>query len=295
MPLPSSRPRSASKSPARAGASRAKATAEPTAVDGFPLGDGEFGAAVVGALMQAAPILSSMTSPIELQDVAGLGTRLRSRGDLTAFLTELAGSVGAESYMLLAVPQGRGASEARILSSNWVFDVIELLGHALIQRIAASQLSAMPGTEAQPILAAGSFSTDGLIDGEEARLLDVLGHGELWSLRVNVGRRRFFLFLSHPVPGRIHRDGLVEAQMECGYALSRMPGLLLAAASEDPLSDRERECLLWVSEGKTTEDVAMILGVSGNTVSSYITHAIRKLGAQNRPMAIANAIRSGII
>jgi DNA-binding CsgD family transcriptional regulator len=266
-----------------------------TETEAFPASDGEFGTAVIGALMSAAPILSSMTSPIELQDVSGLAMRLRSRGDLTAFLTELAGSVGAESYMLLAVPQGRAASEARILSSNWVFDVIELLGHGLIQRIAASHWSAMPGVEAQPILAAGSFDSEGVVNGEEARLLDVLGHGELWSLRVNVGRRRFFLFLSHPVPGRIMREQLVEAQMECGYALSRMPGLLLAAASEDPLSDRERECLLWVSEGKTTEDVAMILGVSGNTVSSYITHAIRKLGALNRPMAIASAIRSGII
>jgi DNA-binding CsgD family transcriptional regulator len=294
MPF-SSKSRSANKASPKADVVRMETAEQRIETEAFQAGDGEFGTAVIGALMSAAPILSSMTSPIELQDVSGLAMRLRSRGDLTAFLTELAGSVGAESYMLLAVPQGRAASEARILSSNWVFDVIELLGHGLIQRIAASHWSAMPGVEAQPILAAGSFDSEGVVNGEEARLLDVLGHGELWSLRVNVGRRRFFLFLSHPVPGRIMREQLVEAQMECGYALSRMPGLLLAAASEDPLSDRERECLLWVSEGKTTEDVAMILGVSGNTVSSYITHAIRKLGALNRPMAIASAIRSGII
>ena len=83
--------------------------------------------------------------------------------------------------------------------------------------------------------------------------------------------------------------------MQCCYALSQIPGLLAAAALQDPLSDRERECLFWVSEGKTTDEVAMILGVSANTVNSYITHAIQKLAASNRAMAIATAIRSGII
>ena len=83
--------------------------------------------------------------------------------------------------------------------------------------------------------------------------------------------------------------------MRCCYALSQIPGLLRAADAQDPLSDRERECLIWVSEGKTTDEVALILGVSGNTVNSYITHAIQKLSASNRAMAIATAIRSGII
>ncbi|RUY85729.1 LuxR family transcriptional regulator, partial [Mesorhizobium sp. M7A.F.Ca.CA.001.12.2.1] len=41
--------------------------------------------------------------------------------------------------------------------------------------------------------------------------------------------------------------------------------------------------------------VAVILGVSSNTVNSYITHAIQKFAASNRAMAIATAIRSGII
>ena len=52
---------------------------------------------------------------------------------------------------------------------------------------------------------------------------------------------------------------------------------------------------IWVSEGKTTDEVALILGVSSNTVNSYITHAIQKFAASNRAMAIATAIRSGII
>ena len=83
--------------------------------------------------------------------------------------------------------------------------------------------------------------------------------------------------------------------MRCCYALSQIPEMLRQAAAQDPLSDRERECLAWVSEGKTTDEVALILGVSANTVNSYVTHAIQKLSASNRAMAIATAIRNGII
>jgi DNA-binding CsgD family transcriptional regulator len=83
--------------------------------------------------------------------------------------------------------------------------------------------------------------------------------------------------------------------MRCCYALSDMRALLLASAAKDPLSERERECLAWVAEGKTTDEVALILGVSANTINSYVTHAIQKLGADNRAMAVATAIRSGII
>jgi DNA-binding CsgD family transcriptional regulator len=134
-----------------------------------------------------------------------------------------------------------------------------------------------------------------LLTGEEMKLLDVLGHAEIYSLRLNVGRQRLFVLFSSPEPGRIEREALMRGQMKCCYALSQVPQLLAASIAQDPLSDRERECLFWVSEGKTSDEVALILGVSANTVNGYITHAIQKFSASNRAMAIATAIRSGII
>ncbi|TIR98178.1 MAG: helix-turn-helix transcriptional regulator, partial [Mesorhizobium sp.] len=116
-----------------------------------------------------------------------------------------------------------------------------------------------------------------------------------YSLRLNVGRQRLFVLFSAAEPGKIDLTALMKAQLKCCYALSSIPQLIAAASMQDPLSDRERECLFWVSEGKTTDEVALILGVSSNTVNSYITHAIQKFAASNRAMAIATAIRSGII
>jgi len=39
----------------------------------------------------------------------------------------------------------------------------------------------------------------------------------------------------------------------------------------------------------------VILGVSANTVNRYVLHATQKLSAANRTMAIAVAIRNGML
>lgn len=220
---------------------------------------------------------------------------LSSRGDVTAFFMELCAEIGADSYMLLAIVHEQDRNDARILCSNWVFDAIELSGKRLIATLAQGGLTTAPGVAPQPLVASNAPNTAGVVSGEEARLLDVLGHGELYSLRLDVGRQRLFCLFSAATAGRIDPVGVMKAQLKCCYALSQVPHLLAQASMQDPLSDRERECLFWVSEGKTTDEVAVILGVSSNTVNSYITHAIQKFSASNRAMAIATAIRSGII
>lgn len=207
----------------------------------------------------------------------------------------LSRDVGADSYMLVAVLHDQNRSDVRIVASNWVYDAIQLAGHPLIASIAQCRHAALPGVRPQPIVTRDAPALAGVVNGEEARLLDVLGHGEIYALRLNVGRQRLYLLFSTAEPRTLDADALMQAQMHCCYALSQAPDLLAAAAQQDPLSDRERECLYWVSEGKTTDEVAMILGVSSNTVNSYITHAIQKFTASNRAMAVATAIRSGII
>jgi len=219
---------------------------------------------------------------------------LSTRSDLTAFLMDLVAELLADSYMLVAIVNEEDRNIARILASNWIHDAIELVGHDLIARLAQLPAAA-PGARPRSLLVSHAPAMPELLSGEEAALLDVLGHCELYALAVQAGRQRYYLLLSSEHVDRIDEHRLVGAQMRCGYALSQMPDLLRAAVTRDPLSDRERECLLWVSEGKTTEEVALILGVSGNTVNNYVTHAIQKLSASNRAMAIATAIRSGMI
>jgi DNA-binding CsgD family transcriptional regulator len=220
---------------------------------------------------------------------------LRTRGDLTGFLMQLSEEIGADSYLLVAIVSDQQKSDVRILAANWLWDAVDLAGYQLIASIAQSAFTAAPGERPRAIIVRAAPELPGLVDREAAHLLDVLGHAEIYGLRLHAGRQRLFLLLSAEEPGRIEPAMLSWVQMRCCYALSQVPELLAVAVAENPLSDRERECLYWVSEGKTTDEVAVILGVSSNTVNSYVAHAIQKLSANNRAEAIATAIRNGII
>lgn len=61
------------------------------------------------------------------------------------------------------------------------------------------------------------------------------------------------------------------------------------------LSDREKQCLFWASEGKTSWEIATILGISERTVNFHLTQATNKTDSKNRSQAIAKGITSGII
>ncbi|MFC5759732.1 response regulator transcription factor [Rhizobium sp. GCM10022189] len=61
------------------------------------------------------------------------------------------------------------------------------------------------------------------------------------------------------------------------------------------LTQRETEIVKWTSEGKTSAEIAIILGLSEHTVNSHITAAVRKLDAVNRVHMVAIALRNGLV
>lgn len=79
----------------------------------------------------------------------------------------------------------------------------------------------------------------------------------------------------------------------CVHTFRRLGGLEAAIDDEDakPLTPRERELLQWTSHGKSTEDIACIVGVSVNTVESHHRNIRNKLNASNIAHAVAIAIR----
>lgn len=61
------------------------------------------------------------------------------------------------------------------------------------------------------------------------------------------------------------------------------------------LSDREIEALSWVARGKTSAEIAEILGVSKRTVDFHIDNARDKLGVSTRIQAVVKAATGGLI
>lgn len=61
------------------------------------------------------------------------------------------------------------------------------------------------------------------------------------------------------------------------------------------LTKREKECLFWACEGKTTWEMSKIVDVSERTIIFHLNNAVEKLGANNRQHAVAKAILYGLI
>lgn len=62
-----------------------------------------------------------------------------------------------------------------------------------------------------------------------------------------------------------------------------------------PLSPRERECLLWTAQGKTSDEISTIVGISQETVVFHLKNAMRKFSVYSKHHAVVKAIISGTI
>jgi LuxR family transcriptional regulator len=62
-----------------------------------------------------------------------------------------------------------------------------------------------------------------------------------------------------------------------------------------PLDTNELEALTLFANGRTTEEMAVALGVSKGIAQHYLRVAARKLGARNRVHAVAIAVRIGLV
>jgi two-component system, NarL family, response regulator NreC len=65
--------------------------------------------------------------------------------------------------------------------------------------------------------------------------------------------------------------------------------------SRDPLTARERQVLQLIAEGKSTKDVAWILGISAKTAESHRSRLMRKLDIHETASLVLYAVRRGIV
>lgn len=61
------------------------------------------------------------------------------------------------------------------------------------------------------------------------------------------------------------------------------------------MTERERECLLWVAQGKDTVEIGSILSISDNTVKHHLKNVMQKLGCHNRVQTVVRAIQLGLL
>jgi two-component system response regulator NreC len=81
--------------------------------------------------------------------------------------------------------------------------------------------------------------------------------------------------------------GVSQAVVEAYRSKSERPS--------DPLSVRERQVLQLIAEGKSTKDVASLLGISVKTAESHRTRLMQKLDIHETATLVRYAIRRGLI
>ncbi|MGH7206636.1 MAG: response regulator [Nitrospiraceae bacterium] len=81
--------------------------------------------------------------------------------------------------------------------------------------------------------------------------------------------------------------GVSEAVVQAYLAKTDLP--------PEPLSLREREVLQLIAEGKTTKEVAVVLGISVKTAESHRTRIMEKLDIHQTASLVRYAIRRGLV
>jgi DNA-binding NarL/FixJ family response regulator len=94
----------------------------------------------------------------------------------------------------------------------------------------------------------------------------------------------------------VHRGGLVLDPAVAREALQDGPGASTAAADPyDSLTERERQVLKLVAEGRSNKEVASFLDISLKTAMTHREHVLQKLHLHNRTELTLFALRRGII
>jgi len=200
--------------------------------------------------------------------------------DQPQMLRNLALMLTLEGYEVFTADNGRLGVETAIekVPDLVICDVMmpELDGHGVIQALRAEPVTA---TVPFIFLTARSDRGDirtGMNSGADDYLVKPVPRLDLLAA----------------VEARLARSEAVEARI---LAAASSTGFSPDFSTHEPLmemglTNREAEVLLWVAQGKSNADVAVILHMSEKTVKQHLGSIFAKLGVENRNAAAMQAV-----
>ena len=205
--------------------------------------------------------------------------------NIQAVMRILADYVGASHFLLARYDLIQEQGLDFIVTSNWPFDLVRRLGSELASGYSRS-------TELEKCLSLLTPTFSAL--PEDAQVPDELGK-RYCSLTFCVGRTRFSLMLLFLEGAILSQERLREIGLLAAYGASFAESRDVRSERDFELTERELECLFWIAEGKTSDEIAVILGISRNTINNYITSVMRKTATKTRSEAIAYAVRNNLV
>ncbi|PSM18586.1 MULTISPECIES: helix-turn-helix transcriptional regulator [Nitratireductor] len=243
---------------------------------------------------------SNFLTAQSLTDLIEKMAAIRNRYDGYDVLLEMCGQAGYLHGVMLDLPVEASQHLAdHILISNWPdrflrdYDAFGLMATSPVIARArdavapfhwSSKANMARRNQTEAERAAALFAEHGFVTGVAVPTAGRPGK-----------RRLLFLAGDRAEPDVVELSYLM---MLAAHLSERLLDVLDTPCRNEPaarLSDRERQCLIWTSAGKTSLEIGTILGLSEHTVNQYIASSSQKLGAVNRAHAVAKAVRRGLI
>lgn len=221
------------------------------------------------------------------KEISGLATQF----DVFRFLKRLTEARGLRSFMVTLLPNEFARElSAHTLITNWPADLLNLYDQNLL--LPASPAFRRLRMSTRPF----HFDAENPKQSPEGDALFGqygMRHGAWFPVHNAAGERGAIAFSGDAAPKPldfVELSWLSAAIYDQLHTISRK-----TAPVRDLLTEREAACLTWTSAGKTSAEIAEILGLSEHTVNHYLNRVTRKLDAVNRTQAVAKALRQNII
>jgi DNA-binding CsgD family transcriptional regulator len=225
------------------------------------------------------------TRSLSREQLARRLSALTGSENLQVIMRLLADHVGASHFLLVRYDLIQDQGLDFIVTSNWPFDLVRRLGSDLASGYARSTELEKCFSVLTPTF---SLLPDNVaLPGKISR--------QYCSLTFCVGRTRFSLMLLFLEGIILSQEQLKEVGLLAAYGASFVESVESRTERDFELTERELECLFWIAEGKTSDEIAVILGISRNTINNYITSVMRKTATKTRSEAIAYAVRNNLV
>jgi DNA-binding CsgD family transcriptional regulator len=226
-----------------------------------------------------------------VNEIAGLDTQF----DVIRFMKRVTEFYGCRNFMVLNLPPTTSRElSANTIITNWSAELMSLfdreglmqtslvLGHLRRSATPFSFDLESVGPDRVGPKARELFSRFGIIRGAYFPVHDVSGMRGAVSIG---GSAAAFT-----------QQQMMELMYISIHVFERLMQIRnLDVRPTDVLTDREVDCLNWTAAGKTSAEIAEILGLSEHTVNHYLNRAAKKLDSVNRTQAVVKALRLGVI
>ena len=197
----------------------------------------------------------------------------------------------------------KGISPVKLISSHFPEDYLALLKQPDGLILSSVIKNWLRTGEVQlvdlnaPNISNQNLDTRWLNNFRNSGLINLAAHGLL-----DYTRHYISYFSFHQIPGLLgpaHRKQLKLLVPYLNAVLLRVLHIhrtnTKKALASQALTERELEVLTWVCEGKTSAEIASILGIARNTVRNQIQNTLIKLRVNTRSQAAAKAIKKGLV